>query len=642
MGRFLITYNRAVTNYMRRIKMRKKLITVLITSLIMLAAMGALLWKANSNSRKLEEENKEMLIEEKDILENQNGKVIDDVKDIDIIPLYMSGANKNIVTVKYNSVKDIYNPDKSAAAEENLTNIKKKSSFSALNPLWAYNPYGTNRSSMYVYFKTDGKCYCKYTISVKDSKIPDFTRTLINGDSENLSKEHEYQIIGLVPGKTNYITLKLYNRYDELSQSLTYKISMPKSSCNAQTILKSSKGYSKKDITNGLYMIFGDGGKVKKTKAKIVSKKVIKNGKKVTKRVKKTVTVNVKKYAILLYDNSGVLRGEIPLDGYCGQNLEQVYDNIVYSCADNKITEVNSLGQVIKTFRINGYKQSGEFTYDGFGNIYVIATELGRKSVPKSKIIKIQLETGNTSVALDMNELLKDVYKSAVKKSGKSNPDWIDINSIQVAGTNKLLLSSGKLSSIFKVSNVNSLLPKVDYIIADKEIWKKDKTLKKKVLKKASKESEDSTPTPEPTEEIKSIFDKKKKKPDIFVSQYGQNAIKRSSSSSLAEGQYYLTMLNNNSGKGAKVDGKSYYYRYIVDENAKTYILSSKKAFNKTKDNGNVTQKDGVYLYCDSGKRCYSETDEEGKLVKKFNIKRGIYRVYKNDFKKFWFYEPVQ
>ena len=110
----------------------------------------------------------------------------------------------------------------------------------------------------------------------------------------------------------------------------------------------------------------------------------------------------------------------------------------------------------------------------------------------------------------------------------------------------------------------------------------------------------------------------------------------------MAEGQYYLTMLNNNSGKGAKVDGKSYYYRYIVDENAKTYILSSKKAFNKTKDNGNVTQKDGVYLYCDSGKRCYSETDEEGKLVKKFNIKRGIYRVYKNDFKKFWFYEPVQ
>lgn len=618
--------------------MKKKLITVLITSLIMLAAMGALLWKASDTSKKMEKESREKILEEKDLLENQDGKAIDDVKKVDITPLYISGKNKNVITVKYDSVKDIYNPEKSAAAEENITNIKKRSSFSTVNPLWAYNPYGTNRASMYVYFKTEGKCYCKYTISVKDSNIPDFTRTLINGAPGNISKEHEYQIIGLVPGKTNYITLKLYNRDDELSQSVTYSVSIPKSSCNAKTILKSSTGYSKKEITNGLYTIFGEGKKVKRTSSKILTKKVKVRGKKVTKRIKKKVTRYVRKYAILLYDNSGVLRGEIPLDGYCGRNIENIYDNIVYACANNKITEVNSLGQVIKTFSINGYKQSGDFAYDGFGNIYVIATELGRKSVPDSKVIKIELETKNTSVALDMNELLKSVYKSAVKKSGKPNPDWIRLNSIQVAGTNKLLLSSHKLSSIFKVSNVNSLLPKVDYIISDSKIWKKHKKLKKKVLKKAVMESEDSTPTPEPTETVKSIFDNKKSKPDVFPSQYGQNAIKRSSSSSLGEGQYYLTMLNNNSGQYSKGGGKSYYYRYIVDENAKTYMMSSKKAFDKTNNNGNISKKDGIYLYCNSGKRYFSESDEDGKLIKKFNYGSGIYRVYKKDWKNFWFY----
>lgn len=263
--------------------MKKKLIIVLITSLLMFAAMGGLLWKASQTSKMLEKEEREKILEEKDLLENQTGKAIDSVKNVDIVPLYISGKNKNVITVKYNSVKDIYDPEKSAAAEENITNIKKRSSFSTANPLWAYNPYGTNRSSMYVYFKTEGKCYCKYTVSVKDSKIPDFTRTLINGGAGNISKEHEYQIIGLVPGKTNYITLKLYNKNDELSQSLTYSITMPKSSCNAKTMIKSSTGYSRKEIQNGLFTIFGEGRSVKKTSTKIVTKKVVVKGKKTDK-----------------------------------------------------------------------------------------------------------------------------------------------------------------------------------------------------------------------------------------------------------------------------------------------------------------------------------------------------------------------
>ena len=81
-----------------------------------------------------------------------------------------------------------------------------------------------------------------------------------------------------------------------------------------------------------------------------------------------------------------------------------------------------------------------------------------------------------------MNTLLKQVYK---KTAGK-RADWIDLNSIQVVGTNKLLLSSKKLSSIFKVSNVGSILPKINYIIADKKLYKSYKGFKqKKVLTKS-------------------------------------------------------------------------------------------------------------------------------------------------------------
>ncbi len=616
--------------------MKRKLKIVLMTSIIMLAAMGAFLWKMNDTSKKLQKENAKLINEEKDLVENQNGKAIDDVKDIDIIPLYISGSKKNVITTKFDSVSDIYNPDKSAAAEENLTDIKKRSSFTAIKPLWAYNPYGTNRSSMYLYFQTDGKCYCRYTISVKNDKIPDFTRTLANGASGNVSTEHEYQIIGLVPGQINFITLKLYNREDKLSQKVTYKIKMPKSGCKAQTILKSGPEYTRNRITNGLYMVFGDGSRVASSSTKIVTKKIKKNGRTITKRIKKTSKKAAKRYAILMYDNSGVLRGEIPLDGYCGNNIEKIYDNIVYASADDKISEVNALGQVMKTFNMNGYKQSGEFAYDGFGNIYVIASERGKNKAPRSNVLKIELETSKASVALDMNDFLKTVYKAKVKETGKENTDWIGLNSIQVAGTNKLLLSSESLSSIFKISNVNSLLPKVDYIIADKKIWKKYKSLKKKVLKKALPQSDDATATPEPTPEVKSILGGSKKQ-ELFKSQYGQNYIRKTKSSSLADGQYYLTMLNNNSGKGASPDGKSYYYRYLVDETTKTYMMSYRKAFSQTKKDGNVSKKGDIYLYCDADSRSFQESDDDGKLIRKFKINKKIKRVYKNDWKNFWF-----
>lgn len=81
-----------------------------------------------------------------------------------------------------------------------------------------------------------------------------------------------------------------------------------------------------------------------------------------------------------------------------------------------------------------------------------------------------------------MDTLLKSVYARAKKKGNAKN--WISLDSIQCTGTNQLLLSSSKLSSVFKVSRVGSLLPSVDYIIADASQWKSYKGLKKKVLTK--------------------------------------------------------------------------------------------------------------------------------------------------------------
>lgn len=77
--------------------MKKKLITALLTSVVMLAAMGIFVWKMSGISDKLSSEDKAKIEEEKDLLENQSGKAIDNVDPIDIKNLYLSGKRKNVV-----------------------------------------------------------------------------------------------------------------------------------------------------------------------------------------------------------------------------------------------------------------------------------------------------------------------------------------------------------------------------------------------------------------------------------------------------------------------------------------------------------------------------------------------------------------
>ena len=582
--------------------MKKKLRVIIITLVVLLAGTGAFLWKMNDMSKKLEEKEQALLKEERDLLEEQKGKVIDQIKDVDIIPLHMSGNEKNVVTTGFSSVDEIYSTSKSASVEENLTAIKKNKVFTSKEPLWAYNPYGTNRNSMYVYFETSGNCYVRYTISVKDQGIPDFTRTAYAAKTGNVTKEHEYQLVGLVPGQTNYIHLKLYNRKDELSETKTFSIDIPASAVGASNKLASKKGVSKKTISNGLFVVFQDGKKVKKTK----------------------------QTAILLYDNSGVLRSEIPTSHYIGRNMERIYDTLTYAVSSHRIVQINALGQVTKAVDINGYAQEGEFTYDGYGNIYAIATANQKGASPRSKVLQVEMETGKVSQVLDMEDVLKSVYRRTARQAGKKHVDWIDLNSIQVVGSNKLLLSSKKLSSVFKVSNVGSLLPKLEYIIADKKIYNSYKNLQKKVLTKAAEEETEPTETPA----VNNIL-KKPVVPDPFVSQYGQEAMTYKNKS--AEGQYNLNLFSSNTGAGASGDGSSYYLEFLVDETTKTYQLKKKNQVELNRNDGNYILNGEQYIYCHSDGNVYKEADTTGRLIKEFTAQNRPYRVYKMDFKDCWF-----
>lgn len=590
--------------------MKKKLLTILITSLVMIAGMGAFLWKMNSVNRQQEKKKAALLQEEMDT--DTKDKALEDVDKLELQTLYLSGDKKNVVTREYGSVDAIYNKAKSAAAEDMLTDIKKKRDYSEEDPLWAYNPYGTNPESLYMYFKSKGRFYCRYTVSVDDDKIPDFTRTLDNGASGNVAMEHEYQIIGLVPDKTNYLIFRLYNKKDELANTLYYKVDMPKSYSGAQTILKLEEGRSKTPLQNGLYTVFARTG--------------------------------TKKQAVLLYDNSGVLRGEFPTKEI-GYNMEQIYDTLVYEVDDNTLARVNELGQVVDCLEIPLHHIYGEFAYDGAGAVYVLAQPVQR-SQSLGSVVKVEVNSGDVSDALDLSDIpsLVKLVKRADKSGKLKGRNYMAPDSVQVTGINQLLLGSSKYSTIMKVSNVNSLMPKLDYMMTDQKLWnisgkgKAMKRLRKKLLTKALADGQ-AEPT-QATPIVNSILDSgKTTTPELFRSQYGQNALVVEKSSNLAEGQYYVGMLNNNAGRGTSGQkNNSYYYKYLVDESAGTYALLEKERLTWNEKGGNVTPYDESFLYCRSGDHIFEETGKDGRQIRSFHVKGTLYRVYKNDWKGFWFY----
>lgn len=591
-------------------RMKKKLLTILITSLVMIAGMGAFLWKMNSVNRQQEKKKAALLQEEMDT--DTKDKALEDVDKLELQTLYLSGDKKNVVTREYGSVDAIYNKAKSAAAEDMLTDIKKKRDYSEEDPLWAYNPYGTNPESLYMYFKSKGRFYCRYTVSVDDDKIPDFTRTLDNGASGNVAMEHEYQIIGLVPDKTNYLIFRLYNKKDELANTLYYKVDMPKSYSGAQTILKLEEGRSKTPLQNGLYTVFAGTG--------------------------------TKKQAVLLYDNSGVLRGEFPTKEI-GYNMEQIYDTLVYEVDDNTLARVNELGQVVDCLEIPLHHIYGEFAYDGAGAVYVLAQPVQR-SQSLGSVVKVEVNSGDVSDALDLSDIpsLVKLVKRADKSGKLKGRNYMAPDSVQVTGINQLLLGSSKYSTIMKVSNVNSLMPKLDYMMTDQKLWnisgkgKAMKRLRKKFLTKVLADGQ-AEPT-QATPIVNSILDSgKTTTPELFRSQYGQNALVVEKSSNLAEGQYYVGMLNNNAGRGTSGQkNNSYYYKYLVDESAGTYALLEKERLTWNEKGGNVTPYDESFLYCRSGDHIFEETGKDGRQIRSFHVKGTLYRVYKNDWKGFWFY----
>lgn len=509
----------------------------------------------------------------------------------------------------------IWNTDYQNTVTNKIHAALKKNKYTIKKPLLLINPYGTNTCSVNVYFEAEEGATFMYQVATKGYEI--FEQTVY---TEKSQRQYEAQLIGLIPGEENKLTLRLIKNGEVIGQS-EHTIMMPEAASTLTKQMEIEEGKSTKELTDGLYAVIGHN---------------------------KSFDANV-----YLYDNHGVIRGEIPVKKYRSDRLLFIDGYLFYSYDFNKIAKMNRKGQIEETYRFHkDYELHHDFIYDENNHrILMLATNKTEETL-EDLILSLDLNTGETKELIEMKTVMPEAHEAAIQPSYKKKLDWIHINSLQLTKEGDILLSSRETSSILCVTDIDTN-PALSYIISDSSMWE-GTVYEEKVLAKDGD----------------------------FIAQAGQHTIAymQEESERLEDGQYYLSMFNNNfgySGSRPKIKWTNYegvgnykkvataskYYRYLVDTNKGTFTLvkefdvpyspyvSSAQNYQEHFVAGSGAIAKVEELNVDEGyeakndqsnenyRSCFGEYDENGVLIRRFKFydKKYLYRTYKYDFYQFYF-----
>ncbi|KAA8819820.1 aryl-sulfate sulfotransferase [Bifidobacterium rousetti] len=508
-------------------------------------------------------------------------------------------------------IENVYTTDYQQMADDQLESERDKAEATLDDPYLKENPYGTNTTSLYVYFTTDEASSVSYTVHADG--YPDFSATAEQGD--DYATEHEFLVLGLVPDVQNTITLTLKDKSGATVGTKEITRKGPKLLGEEEVRLEQTvepTDEATQALGNGLYVILGNDS-------------------------------NEQDF-MFYYDANGVIRGEVPVLYYRSHRLLFDDNGLMWFSASTKhFVGMNRLGKLEKIIDLGDrFILHHDYALDSDGDIVSLATDLKRSDhAVQDQVIKVDTTTGEVTQLVDFGEIFPD-YKQSTDHSGidESDPtatnrwDWIHFNTIQLLPDGSALLSARETSTIIKIDDIEGENgePTVDYMIGEPSVW-------------------DGT----------SYQDLFLSKSGDFGDTGGQHSITYEADPSLPDGQYYIYMFDNNFGyamtrpdydwttiKGISTaqsskdeNSTSQFRKYLVDETAGTYteVQSFDVPYSPYVSSAQEIT-DSINLVDTGMQGVFGVYDDAGELQAQYRMKLNtsyIYRVYQYGFKGFYF-----
>lgn len=492
---------------------------------------------------------------------------------------------------------DVYQLSTQEKIQEQLLQLIESQTPTFTQPLIVSNPFLTNTTGLYLAFSTDEAVKISYRIDAQG--YPSFEKNL--KQNEEYATSHQYQIIGCIPNVDNLITLTATTQ-DGQQQQMQFHYTPPKLSTTSEMNYQLSKQESDESLSEGLFAVIGNQAGEKAT---------------------------------YLVDNDGYIRAEMPIVNYNSMRL--VFNNqqeMFMAVSDSKIVKLNALGQVKQVLDLanTDYLLHHDYILNDKNQLIALATSKTAKKQAgyvEDRIITIDLSTQEVTEIANFEELLPDLYQKATGIEEHSNNkgylDPVHINSLQLTDNQQLLVSSRETSTILVLKPDEQGIYQVEYMMGDEAIWQGVGECGQLLLEKEGS----------------------------FTSQYGQHSITYETAEDLSAGQYYLSFFNNNSTiMDSRIDislakiadktaGKtSKYMKYLVDEKTNSYKLVESFDVPYSAYVSSV-QNYQNHIIVDSGQQAtFAEYTNSGKLIQRFTQKtdtKYLYRVYKYDFKNYYF-----
>ncbi len=483
-----------------------------------------------------------------------------------------------------------------------LDSLKASMTWTATTPLAVLNPFGTASNELYLYFQTDVATKVSYTIHVEDEDIPDYTAYAADASGQEYSRTHEFQIIGLVPGETNQVTMTISGSWGNARQIVSFTVEMPETCSGYATKLEVTDGSSDAAQAGGLFAM---------------------------------MRVNGYLGYGFFYDNDGILRYEMVLEGYGLDRMLFDGNEIITCVSSSKLARINGLGEVTQVYDLEGYELHHDIGFGADGEVLALAEEVDGETV-EDRVLSIDLESGEVSEILDFTQVMQGYFDMTRPVTPTDDFfwqagewDWIHLNSLQyMPEDDSLIVSSRETSTIIKVTGIHSQ-PAVDWLAGDSRFW---------------------ADTPYADLCLTQVGD--------FVPQYGQHCVELLAQE--GDGMYTLVIYNNNYwslntrddfemevadtvGTDLYGDGSetSQVYIYRIDENARTFELADSfdVPYSSIVSDGVHCDNSDNWVVNSGVSMVFGEYDPEGVLIReyKYDCTMQNYRTFKYDMTGFWF-----